>query len=290
MIEQRTTEWHAQRAGRITGSRVASVLGVSPWRTPEQLLRQMVREAHGAPREDEETVPMTWGAMNEPQALAQLEDCLGMPIQPCGFFEYGDHLGASPDGIAADGCVVEVKCPYHKRGATSPDEFKSIHEMPHYWHQCQLEMLATDSRACYFFQWAPMACKLEIVERDPLWLDNYGTQIFDFMRALEARIASPDRDLQPLTATIDGAAEAERYRKACAMLDAAKAEHDAAREALIALAGDNDKAEIGGYKLTRVNKAGAISYAAVVKELLPKDTDLEPYRGKPSTSWMIKDA
>ena len=45
-------------------------------------------------------------------------------------------------------------------------------------------------------------------------------------------------------------------------------------------------AEIVGRKLTCVTREGAISYAKVVNDHLPK-LDLEPYRGKPAQFWKL---
>ena len=42
-----------------------------------------------------------------------------------------------------------------------------------------------------------------------------------------------------------------------------------------------------GRKLTKIEKAGAIAYAKAVKALIP-NADLEPYRGKPSSYWVVK--
>ena len=50
MIEelQRTAQWMAARKGRITGSSAGAALGLCPWRSPDDVIRAMVREYHGA--------------------------------------------------------------------------------------------------------------------------------------------------------------------------------------------------------------------------------------------------
>jgi hypothetical protein len=52
------------------------------------------------------------------------------------------------------------------------------------------------------------------------------------------------------------------------------------------MAGERN-AVFGGRKLTLTKRVGAVSYATVVKKLLP-DADLEPYRGKPTEFWGLK--
>jgi putative phage-type endonuclease len=288
-MEQRSEEWFKARKGRLTGSRIGAAMGLSPFMTRDELIREMVREHYGAPSEREESPAMAWGTSMEPVAKAALEDLIGMPIHECGFFTYGESLGASPDGIAADGAVVEIKSPYY--AMMKKADFKPLEVQPHYMAQVQLEMMCADSDKAYFFQWAPHGHKLEIVARDSAWVGRILNDGAEFLLDLERAICAPDRHLAPLIAT--DASEcaliaAERYRQACAALDSAKEQHEAARAALIAIAGDAEKAEIGGFMLTKVGKAGAISYAKAVKDLLP-GADLEPYRGAASTSWMIKD-
>ena len=54
---------------------------------------------------------------------------------------------------------------------------------------------------------------------------------------------------------------------------------------LVAMA-NNQNSVIHGRKLTQISKAGAISYAKAIKDLLP-DADLSKYQGKPSTYWKL---
>jgi len=49
---------------------------------------------------------------------------------------------------------------------------------------------------------------------------------------------------------------------------------------------DGKDSEINGHKLTKVIKAGSISYAKAVKELLP-DVDLADYTGDPVSYWRL---
>ena len=49
---------------------------------------------------------------------------------------------------------------------------------------------------------------------------------------------------------------------------------------------NNQNSVIHGRKLTQISKAGAISYAKAIKDLLP-DADLSKYQGKPTTYWKL---
>ena len=51
MTQQRTSEWFAQRKGKITGSIAGAILGLSPHLTRDAVMRRMVRDWHGAEKE-----------------------------------------------------------------------------------------------------------------------------------------------------------------------------------------------------------------------------------------------
>ena len=142
MIEQRSEEWFKQRVGMITGSRVGGILGLSPFNKPEDVMRSIVREHHGAPSEFEGNVATEYGNEHEDAAIFALEQELGIQIEETGFHKVSEWLGASPDGLVGD-AVVEIKCPYGKRNATSESDFKSAREQPHYYAQMQIEMFCT---------------------------------------------------------------------------------------------------------------------------------------------------
>ena len=48
MEKQRSKEWFAKRIGRVTGSNVGAILGLNPYKTADDVLREMVRAYHGA--------------------------------------------------------------------------------------------------------------------------------------------------------------------------------------------------------------------------------------------------
>ena len=54
---------------------------------------------------------------------------------------------------------------------------------------------------------------------------------------------------------------------------------------IVSACGDKDSI-INGHKLTKVTRAGSISYAKAIKDLCP-DADLKPYTGKPTEFWKL---
>ena len=80
MIVQRSPEWHEQRKLRLTGSRIGAILGLSPWQTPENVLRQMVREYHGAESEFTGNPATDWGNQHETRALLAFMRNTGLQV------------------------------------------------------------------------------------------------------------------------------------------------------------------------------------------------------------------
>ena len=68
-MEQRSEEWFKARKGKLTGSNIGAALGVNPWKTPEDLIRQMVREYHGAESEFTGNIATEHGTLHEPLAI-----------------------------------------------------------------------------------------------------------------------------------------------------------------------------------------------------------------------------
>lgn len=293
---QRSTEWQEQRKLRITGSRLGAILGLSPWQKPKDVLREMVRQYHGAESEFVGGPHIDHGVNNEQRALLCFMRESGLNVEECGFFAYGDFMGASPDGLTSDGGILELKVPYSLRKG---GEFKPLSEQPHYAAQVQMEMIATGRNHGYFAQYiaphgdplapdyVPEQINIERAELDPLFLDSNLTKINEFYRLLLSELDNPEH-LEELRTQIDTdrswfiLSEIDRLR--AIQKESAEAEKELLNE-LVKMA-DGKDAEVHGRKLTLVKRQGSISYSKAIKELLP-DADLEKWRGKPSESWRI---
>ena len=288
MSEQRTPEWYAKRIGRVTASNVGAILGVDPNRGPEEVMRAMVREAHGAESEFNGNVATEYGKFHESGARAEFEMETGLTVTDADFVKYSDWAGASPDGYTSDGGLIEIKCPYSLRNAETPVPFKSIlgDDLPQYYAQTQFQMWVTNTNFCHFFQWAPNGTKREIVYVDSKWFADNLAALYDFWNRYKSEDPTPH--LEPKRKQVN-TLEAERlikeYDELADATDQAKERMAEIKSRLIVMA-DEKNADICGRKLTRMEKAGSISYAKVVKDHAP-DVDLEPYRGKPSTSFRL---
>ena len=279
-MEQRSKEWFAARAQRITGSAIGAILGLSPFATPADVMRRMVRDYHGQPSEFKGNVATEHGTINEPNALADYVMQYEQVIE-CGFFVHPDFewLGASPDGLIGDDGLIEIKCPYSKRH--DADGFKPISEQQHYYAQMQYEMFCTGRKWCDFYQWSPYGDKLDRVNLDPLFIEETLPQLKSFYdEYLEQR--KPENAWR----YIDGGDLVQKYKMAKAALEVATAELEEAKQALID-ATEGKGGKVGDLNITKAKRQGSIAYAKAVKELLP-DADLEAYRGKESEYWVVK--
>jgi len=103
MEQQRTAEWYEKRKGRVTGSNVGAILGLNPYKTADDVLRQMVREYHGYESEFQGNVATQHGQFHEAGAQVEYEMETGNKVKETGFHVHPEHdwLGASPDGIIA---------------------------------------------------------------------------------------------------------------------------------------------------------------------------------------------
>jgi putative phage-type endonuclease len=289
MIEQRTPEWFEARKGRVTGSVVGGILGISPYMTRADVLRSMVRASLGAPSEFTGNVATEWGTYNEAGAIQEFEMETSERVSPMPFVEYEDWLGASPDGVVTDGKGLEVKCPYGIRNDPNPI-FKMPQELPHYMAQCQVEMFCADWQSLWFYQWTPHGTCNKLIHRDDDWLATNIPRLKQFHAEYLWELENnPEEHLTEKRITIDTPEAAKMVQEFDQLTEALERAGERRKDLLaemVAMSGDRN-AVFGGRKLTLTKKAGAVSYASVVKKLCP-NADLEPYRGKPSSFWGLK--
>lgn len=279
-MEQRSEAWFEARKGRITGSAVGAILGLSPFSTTEDVMRRMVREYHGAESEFKGNVATEYGTINEPNALDDYMLESGNKVEEASFVMIADWLGASPDGLVDDKGLVEIKCPYGLRHDVDP-KFKTLVDQPHYYAQIQIQLYVTQREWCDFYQWSPYGSCIERVDLDPIFLDENLPKLREFYERYLI-----ERKPENAWRYLDGGELQFNYDRAKAMLEVAKSELDDAKQALIdATQGKGGK--VGTLTITKVSKKGVIGYAKALKDIAP-DADLEAYRGKDSEYWVIR--
>lgn len=282
---QRSEEWHEARKGLVTASSVGAILGVDPYRTPRDVVRQMVRDHHGAEREFNGNVATEHGTFHEYGALVDYQMETGNRAENCGFYARDNWIGASPDALVGDDGLLEIKCPYRLRAGEG--EHRSINEQPHYYAQMQVQMYVTGREWCDFYQWAAHSTMLERVSLDDSWIEQNIPILMQFYKSLASELENKDH-LQTLRREIETPHTAKllkEYDEVCDQLDFAAARKKEIVDELVRIAKERN-ALVCGRKLTKVEREGSVSYAQVVKKHCP-GIDLEPYRGKPSVSWRL---
>lgn len=112
IIEQGTAEWLALKRGKISGTRLESVMG-TPLVQAQLIAELIAEEATETNKTIKPTDEMKRGTDEEPIAVAALENYLGKKIdRSVGFCVHDDYdwLGYSPDGILGKD-MVEIKNP-----------------------------------------------------------------------------------------------------------------------------------------------------------------------------------
>lgn len=109
-IEQRTDEWYARRKGLVTASEIGSILGTNKYKTKKQLLMQKI----GCVSEEMSWFGQratAWGNTNEDGAAQRFAQIYKKKLYHFGLMIHEEHawLGASPDGVTHDGCLLEIK-------------------------------------------------------------------------------------------------------------------------------------------------------------------------------------
>ncbi len=257
---------------------------LNPWQTREDVLRAMVREYHGAPSEFNGNIATRYGTENEPMALMHYERVTGTVTDKAYFVPYEDWLGASPDALANDDGLVELKCPYSRRSDT---DFKPIADQPHYAAQVQVQMFVTGRDWCDFFQYSPKGHKLERIERDDDWLATNIPALRQFHAEYLSELDNPAH-LEPLRKEVNTQHTKLLLEEYDSLKDAIALAQERQKEVLAELVdrAGNKNSTIWGRKLTKVEKAGSVAYARVVKDHCA-GVDLEPYRGAKSEYWKL---
>jgi putative phage-type endonuclease len=287
-MEQRSDEWHQARVGKVTASHVGAILGLSPHMTRAAVLRRMVRDALGAEPEFTGNIATEYGQANEEGAIAEYYLETGNKVQPVGFMVHPDEdwAGCSPDGLINDDGGLEAKCPFGKR---KEGELAPLAEQPHYYAQVQFSLWVTGRKFWHFYQWTPRQTMLECVLPDQAWRDENLPRLRQFYAEYLDAMKDPADHLAPRRVEIDTleaariVAEYDQLSEAIENATARKAELLAE---MVRQAGGKD-AIYAGRKLTKIERAGAVSYAKALAHYAP-GADLEPFRGKPSSFWGLK--
>jgi len=173
---QRTDEWYLARMGRFTASTVKNILMAPSTKGYQDEIKRVAFERLTNTSPDSfESEWMTRGKELEQEAINHYQATTFSIVEPCGFFPFGEWMGASPDGLVGDDGLVEVKCPKYN---TMIDYLLDGKVPKDYYTQMQMQMLCTDRKWCDFVAYHPGLRLLIIrVERDQEFIDNMTEQV-----------------------------------------------------------------------------------------------------------------
>jgi putative phage-type endonuclease len=197
MIEQRTTEWFAQRCGHLTASRIADMMartqkgwGASRANYAAQLIAERLT---GVAESGFTSAAMQHGIDTEAAARAAYGFMQDVEVVEAPFVLHPRLAwsGASPDGFVGDAGLVEIKCPNTAthittlRGGEIPDK---------YIKQMQWQMACTERDWCDFVSFDPrmpveMQLHIQRVDRDNDLIAEIESAAIGFLDEIAATVA-----------------------------------------------------------------------------------------------------
>lgn len=151
--------WHQQRLGKLTSSRFGDMMvqgrakddlyGAAAMKyIYEKIAEQITRQPHVVTSQATD-----WGTQMEQHAIELYEKETGNKVHQCGFLEFGEHAGGTPDGLVGDDGVIEVKCPFNP--ANHVEAFIEEKVPKQYIFQIQGNLMVTGRKWCDFISYDP---------------------------------------------------------------------------------------------------------------------------------------
>lgn len=175
MIAQGSPEWHQQRLGKVTASRIKDVMakgrGSSESLTRDKYLVELVAERlSGQPAGFEGNASTEFGNEQEPHARAAYEASTGFLVTPAEFVPHPEieDSGASPDGYVGTDGLIEIKS--HISAIHHVYVLRGSIPQAHV-DQMQWQLACTGRKWCDYASWCPfmpegLRLRVHRVERD----------------------------------------------------------------------------------------------------------------------------
>lgn len=196
MIEQGSADWHAQRLGKATASRVADIVAKTksgPAATRANYMAQLIAERlTGTPTETFTNAAMQHGTAYEAEARAAYAFIYDANVSEVGFIDHPriPMTGASPDGLVGADGLVEIKCPNTAThletliGRTIPAKYET---------QMLWQMATTGRQWCDFVSYDPrmpehMRLFVSRFERDEARIAELEAEVTAFLAELDAKL------------------------------------------------------------------------------------------------------
>jgi len=198
MIEQGSPEWHQERLGKATASKIADIIartktgyGAGRANYAAQLIAERLT---GTPSEGFTNAAMAWGTEKEPEAREAYEYQSGVFVEQIGFVPHPRiaMTGASPDGLVGADGLIEIKCP---NTATHLDTLTGQSIPSKYETQMLWQMACTGRAWCDFASFDPrmpphLRLFVKRLERDDTRIAELETEVSAFLAEIDAKIAT----------------------------------------------------------------------------------------------------
>ena len=276
-----STEWHQWRNRGIGSSDIASILGISPWKSAHQLWKERTGLVKAVDISNQYQVQR--GVTNEPRARAMFELIYGKSFPPalCVHPEY-DFMRVSLDGLSDD-TVLEIKCP----GQKTIDDAKDGKVPDYYMCQVQYQMMCAQKEKAVFFCYHPEQEDYAFVDVKPdLELqEKIKNEVIKFWDKIQTKAWEDETDFIDLNDK-DFHSAAKNWLCAKKELDEAKKKFESAESQVLNFESRHKKEVRGfGIKILKSEVKGSVDYSKI--EVL-KNVDLEQYRKKSTTRVTIK--
>jgi putative phage-type endonuclease len=170
-VDQNTDEWMELRRGKFTASSFADLFAKDTTAAYQKAIYRVVYERMtGEQPESFQNDYMKRGHELEPLAIAEYERQTFAEVQPGGFWELNEFVGASPDGLVGDDGLIEVKCPAYN----TMIEYLLNPKLPsQYKWQVHGQLLVTGRQWVDFTAYHPKLKMLTIrIDRDELLINE----------------------------------------------------------------------------------------------------------------------
>lgn len=197
MLDQRSPEWFAARAGKATASCIYKIMartktgyGADRANYAAQLVTERLT---GCVAESFSSAAMQWGTDTEPMARDAYSESALCVVAETGFHDHPTiaMAGASPDGLIGDDGLVEIKCP---NSATHIATLTGAAIDRKYLLQMQWQMACTGRAWCDFASFDPrlpleMQLHVRRVERDAELIAEVEGEVVKFLAEVDATVA-----------------------------------------------------------------------------------------------------
>jgi len=195
---QGTDEWHADRLGKVTASRVADVIartqkGAWTYKRGEYLAELVAERLTASRTRKFVNAAMDWGKRTEAEARAFYEFMEDVDVELVGLIDHPTipMSGASPDGHVGPDGLVETKCPTTK---SHLEVLASRVVPPEHITQMQWQMACTGRAWCDYVSYDPRLPEhlryfRQRVARDNALIAEIEKLVIEFLAEVDAKVA-----------------------------------------------------------------------------------------------------